>query len=34
VIIAAVAFVITAESRARRSPVPTAREGASPIEPA
>jgi drug/metabolite transporter (DMT)-like permease len=34
VIIAAVAFVITAESRGRRSPVPTAREGASPIEPA
>jgi drug/metabolite transporter (DMT)-like permease len=34
VIIAAVAFVITAESRARRSPVPTTREGASPIEPA
>jgi len=34
VIIAAVAFVITAESRGRRSPVPTVREGASPIEPA
>jgi drug/metabolite transporter (DMT)-like permease len=34
VIIAAVAFVITAESRGRRSPVPTTREGASPIEPA
>jgi drug/metabolite transporter (DMT)-like permease len=34
VIIAAVAFVITAESRGRRSPVPTSREGASPIEPA
>jgi drug/metabolite transporter (DMT)-like permease len=33
VIIAAVAFVITAEARGRRSPVPTAREGASPIEP-
>jgi len=34
VIIAAVAFVITAESRGRRSPVPTTREGATPIEPA
>jgi drug/metabolite transporter (DMT)-like permease len=34
IIIAAVAFVITAESRGRRSPVPTTREGASPIEPA
>ena len=34
VIIAAVAFVITAESRGRRSPMPTTREGASPIEPA
>jgi drug/metabolite transporter (DMT)-like permease len=34
VIIAAVAFVITAGSRGRRSPVPTTREGASPIEPA
>jgi drug/metabolite transporter (DMT)-like permease len=34
VIIAAVAFVITAESRGRRSPLPTAWEGASPIEPA
>jgi drug/metabolite transporter (DMT)-like permease len=34
VIIAAVAFVITAESRGRRSPVPTTSEGASPIEPA
>ncbi len=34
VIIAAVAFVITAESRARRSPVPTTEEGASPVEPA
>jgi drug/metabolite transporter (DMT)-like permease len=33
VIIAAVAFVITAESRGRRSPMPTTREGASPIEP-
>ena len=34
VIIAAVAFVITAESRGRRSPMPTTREGATPIEPA
>jgi drug/metabolite transporter (DMT)-like permease len=34
VIIAAVAFVITAESRTRRPPVPTTQEGASPIEPA
>ena len=34
VIIAAVALVITAESRGRRSPVPTTWEGASPIEPA
>ena len=34
IIIAAVAFVITAEARGRRSPVPTVREGASPIEPA
>jgi drug/metabolite transporter (DMT)-like permease len=33
VIIAAVAFVITAESRGRRSPVPTTGQGASPIEP-
>ena len=33
VIIAAVAFVITSESRGRRSPVPAAEEGASPIEP-
>lgn len=33
VIIAAVAFVITAESRGRRSPVPTPDEGASPVEP-
>ena len=33
VIIAAVAFVITAESRGRRSPVPTTEEGAAPIEP-
>jgi drug/metabolite transporter (DMT)-like permease len=35
VIITAVAFVITAESRGRRRPlVPTAEEGASPVEPA
>jgi drug/metabolite transporter (DMT)-like permease len=34
VIIAAVAFVITAESRGRRSPAPSVREGASPMEPA
>jgi drug/metabolite transporter (DMT)-like permease len=34
VIIAAVAFVISAESRGRRSPVPTRSEGAAPIEPA
>ena len=34
VIIAAVAFVITAESRGRRLPAPTAREGAVPVEPA
>jgi drug/metabolite transporter (DMT)-like permease len=33
VIITAVAFVITAESRARRAPLPTVREGASPVEP-
>ena len=33
VIIAAVAFVITAESRGRRSPVPAPEEGASPVEP-
>ena len=34
VIIAAVALVITAESRGRRSPVPTTRERCRPIEPA
>jgi drug/metabolite transporter (DMT)-like permease len=33
VIIAAVAFVITAESRDRRPPAPTTREGATPAEP-
>ncbi|WP_209305543.1 EamA family transporter [Blastococcus sp. CT_GayMR20] len=33
VIIAAVAFVITAESRGRRSPLPTTRQGAMPVEP-
>jgi drug/metabolite transporter (DMT)-like permease len=33
VIIAAVAFVITAESHARRAPLPSVREGASPVEP-
>lgn len=33
VIIAAVAFVITAESRGRRSPVPAPEQGASPVEP-
>jgi drug/metabolite transporter (DMT)-like permease len=33
VIIAAVAFVVTAESRGRRTPVPAAEQGASPVEP-
>lgn len=33
VIIAAVAFVLTAESRGRRSPVPAPEQGASPVEP-